>query len=106
MLGRRRDTRWPRDWSSDVCSSDLRCGATSVVSDAPSGTAGRAWAGSGGGGPSRSDRARTRSEERRVGKECTERRRVSLGQKRRVGLRDRVTYSKQGRMEVEGTGRE
>src|SRR5207253_3704725 len=22
---RRRHTRWPRDWSSDVCSSDLRC---------------------------------------------------------------------------------
>src|SRR5690625_6415073 len=23
---RRRHTRWPRDWSSDVCSSDLRLG--------------------------------------------------------------------------------
>src|SRR5439155_5961067 len=23
----RRHTRWPRDWSSDVCSSDLFCGA-------------------------------------------------------------------------------
>src|SRR6266508_4894655 len=23
---RRRHTRWPRDWSSDVCSSDLRAG--------------------------------------------------------------------------------
>src|SRR5690625_6676141 len=22
---RRRHTRWPRDWSSDVCSSDLSC---------------------------------------------------------------------------------
>src|SRR5207253_4232229 len=22
---RRRHTRWPRDWSSDVCSSDLEC---------------------------------------------------------------------------------
>src|SRR5207253_4938428 len=22
---RRRHTRWPRDWSSDVCSSDLKC---------------------------------------------------------------------------------
>src|SRR5690625_7219225 len=22
---RRRHTRWPRDWSSDVCSSDLQC---------------------------------------------------------------------------------
>src|SRR5439155_7025977 len=27
---RRRHTRWPRDWSSDVCSSDLRLG---VVGD-------------------------------------------------------------------------
>src|SRR5207253_5943758 len=25
---RRRHTRWPRDWSSDVCSSDLRGGGT------------------------------------------------------------------------------
>src|SRR5207253_6328504 len=24
---RRRHTRWPRDWSSDVCSSDLECHA-------------------------------------------------------------------------------
>src|SRR5207253_5787182 len=24
---RRRHTRWPRDWSSDVCSSDLGCHA-------------------------------------------------------------------------------
>src|SRR5437870_12859046 len=26
---RRRHTRWPRDWSSDVCSSDLLAGAES-----------------------------------------------------------------------------
>src|SRR5690625_7277253 len=26
---RRRHTRWPRDWSSDVCSSDLRYGPDS-----------------------------------------------------------------------------
>src|SRR6266487_5991748 len=25
---RRRHTRWTGDWSSDVCSSDLRCGTT------------------------------------------------------------------------------
>src|SRR5690625_7531302 len=25
---RRRHTRWPRDWSSDVCSSDLKSDAT------------------------------------------------------------------------------
>src|SRR5690625_5549867 len=29
---RRRHTRWPRDWSSDVCSSDLFCQAIATVS--------------------------------------------------------------------------
>src|SRR5207253_3912955 len=28
---RRRHTRWPRDWSSDVCSSDLTGGITPVA---------------------------------------------------------------------------
>src|SRR6266511_5701133 len=28
---RRRHTRWPRDWSSDVCSSDLRTGRPTQV---------------------------------------------------------------------------
>src|SRR5215510_16309658 len=28
---RRRHTRWPRDWSSDVCSSDLRAGDESAM---------------------------------------------------------------------------
>src|SRR5215510_15424280 len=28
---RRRHTRWPRDWSSDVCSSDLRCGENGKI---------------------------------------------------------------------------
>src|SRR5690625_5487955 len=28
---RRRHTRWPRDWSSDVCSSDLTSGDPAVV---------------------------------------------------------------------------
>src|SRR6266702_8458730 len=27
---RRRHTRWPRDWSSDVCSSDLRVAGSSL----------------------------------------------------------------------------
>src|SRR5690625_1026371 len=31
---RRRHTRWPRDWSSDVCSSDLGLGKANEVSDA------------------------------------------------------------------------
>src|SRR5439155_15493654 len=30
---RRRHTRWPRDWSSDVCSSDLLLGRADVVID-------------------------------------------------------------------------
>src|SRR5207253_6999865 len=29
---RRRHTRWPRDWSSDVCSSDLRNNLNSALS--------------------------------------------------------------------------
>src|SRR5690625_7233303 len=68
---RRRHTRWPRDWSSDVCSSDL----PSAISDSPKTFAFlitcliyilKS-----------SDNAslnETRSEERRVGKECRNRR--------------------------------
>src|SRR5690625_7942150 len=72
---RRRHTRWPRDWSSDVCSSDLTATAVGAgrkngetrparltVSHTASTTA-----------PTRtgvsSTRRRVRSEERRVGKE-------------------------------------
>src|SRR5690625_7880064 len=32
---RRRHTRWPRDWSSDVCSSDLRLYAIAAGNDLP-----------------------------------------------------------------------
>src|SRR6266508_5252540 len=58
---RRRHTRWPRDWSSDVCSSDLRTTQStgpkisSVYTDMSGVTLSR------------------RSEERRVGKECRSR---------------------------------
>src|SRR5690625_7610720 len=38
---RRRHTRWPRDWSSDVCSSDLRRGLPGLT--------GRGWGGLGSG---------------------------------------------------------
>src|SRR5439155_7547230 len=31
---RRRHTRWPRDWSSDVCSSDLEPTLTSLLAQA------------------------------------------------------------------------
>src|SRR5207302_5962802 len=65
---RRRHTRFSRDWSSDVCSSDLARGPvrggdpTRAAADAAH--ARRA----GGARP-----ARARSEERRVGKECRSR---------------------------------
>src|SRR5690625_6591939 len=64
---RRRHTRWPRDWSSDVCSSDLVQGQPGEVS---------VGLGRGGGGLHGADDllegghrvAVQRSEERRVGK--------------------------------------
>src|SRR5215203_6353017 len=57
---RRRHTRYWRDWSSDVCSSDLRLEL--VWPHLGPGDAGGPGAG-----------ARRRSEERRVGKECRSR---------------------------------
>src|SRR5690348_18094375 len=74
---RRRHTRWTGDWSSDVCSSDLyQFELPTIVDDmlahleATPGalpllqfTAARLW----------DTRDRTRSEERRVGKECRSR---------------------------------
>src|SRR5215208_7818151 len=64
---RRRHTRWPRDWSSDVCSSDLSWGWSSSLNRFPIS----------GASPS------NRSEERRVGKEC--RSRWSLYHKKKKG---------------------
>src|SRR2546422_7739195 len=81
---RRRHTRCSRDWSSDVCSSDLTCGQVPQLLPKSKcalpirlslGTCARVertsvfqvviW---------RAERARTnRSEERRVGKECRSR---------------------------------
>src|SRR5437870_6312828 len=68
---RRRHTRWPRDWSSDVCSSDLAAAPPPATSRAP--------ASQGTGARSRqtlppSWSVAARSEERRVGKECRSRR--------------------------------
>src|SRR5215510_11924032 len=67
---RRRHTRWPRDWSSDVCSSDLCC--TAAAGRHCAARAGRrrravllVAAGA--------EREQNRSEERRVGKECRSR---------------------------------
>src|SRR5439155_13990200 len=63
---RRRHTRWPRDWSSDVCSSDLRApdkpGTGVVFLTSIKGSKQKAAAQQAG-----------RSEERRVGKECRSR---------------------------------
>src|SRR6478752_9662390 len=60
---RRRHTRCSRDWSSDVCSSDLSAGAPAA---APAGGAASQ--------PRAATATRTRrSEERRVGKECRSR---------------------------------
>src|SRR5439155_17385025 len=84
---RRRHTRWPRDWSSDVCSSDLHVVGEKVrgVSDERNlqtrGGSGRARSakprlGQGRFGRGRKSGSRTprcRSEERRVGKECRSR---------------------------------
>src|SRR5205809_6603073 len=69
---RRRHTRCSRDWSSDVCSSDLRTTRHDAI---------RRWVESRGGWPAtvKSTRSRgdgaglLRSEERRVGKECRSR---------------------------------
>src|SRR5690349_24437421 len=71
---RRRHTRSLRDWSSDVCSSDL-------LPDVPAGS---------GGAPAHSRRflwylpqLRRRSEERRVGKECRSRWSRGQGKKKK-----------------------
>src|SRR5207253_4742762 len=62
---RRRHTRWPRDWSSDVCSSDLR-GAQSLGERARPDEAHLSPLGV----PPPLQLVSVRSEERRVGKEC------------------------------------
>src|SRR5437870_11972963 len=57
-------TRWPRDWSSDVCSSDLSSATASCCLP---------WRKSASAGSSTTPAFRERSEERRVGKECISR---------------------------------
>src|SRR5204863_4502761 len=75
---RRRHTRSLRDWSSDVCSSDLVqfCGHESVELARPSSlrlACHYVLAGAGSAGPEQDPLRRLRSEERRVGKECRSR---------------------------------
>src|SRR5207253_4850303 len=63
---RRRHTRWPRDWSSDVCSSDLevKIGSKCLLASDLSRIIVQIPA---------KIRSNSRSEERRVGKECRSR---------------------------------
>src|SRR5207253_8581752 len=93
---RRRHTRWPRDWSSDVCSSDLKPNIDDRHAKVPEGAKPRGeiefrhltftypttLSGAGTNGASKSNGSgphpvlrdiHLRSEERRVGKECTSR---------------------------------
>src|SRR2546430_7666247 len=84
---RRRHTRFDCDWSSDVCSSDLAWRASGIIAPATDGSStGRAtrrptcvtWlsrvsAGRLTAGSTHSTRESSRSEERRVGKECRSR---------------------------------
>src|SRR6266496_5736909 len=63
---RRRHTRSLRDWSSDVCSSDLSCRWKTPA-------AGCRGSGNPRSRTARSSRSTRRSEERRVGKECRSR---------------------------------
>src|SRR5437870_2860691 len=73
---RRRHTRWPRDWSSDVCSSDLDESSSSFASAHAVAVVGIDEAA----GtlivhdPQSFRTSEYRSEERRVGKECRSRR--------------------------------
>src|SRR5690625_7400358 len=86
LSSRRRHTRWPRDWSSDVCSSDLRDHVAPAVDDvemarvavvdavllhgrfADAGSAQFLFVSAFG---DQRCGERRRSEERRVGRECT-----------------------------------
>src|SRR5438309_11819313 len=81
---RRRHTRWNCDWSSDVCSSDLVGEAAAGGGSAGCGAGARRASCRGCRAPStlvggcagpllRSSGTTTRSEERRVGKECRSR---------------------------------
>src|SRR5437870_13545205 len=96
---RRRHTRWPRDWSSDVCSSDLSTTAEVVAAKNAVLVTTRAMASfvhnkvaavRGGGKPmdfcsTLAVTVPVRSEERRVGKECRSRWGPGHEKKKRVG---------------------
>src|SRR5260221_8389587 len=66
---RRRHTRSLCDWSSDVCSSDLRSAADAPCGDTPGLSPATTFADN----EKTTMKALSRSEERRVGKECRSR---------------------------------
>src|SRR5438309_9525959 len=96
---RRRHTRWNCDWSSDVCSSDLvdglyifsSAGAEEILGLAPEEIRGAHYSAH----VHEDDRAlveaalRSRSEERRVGKECRSREWGDQDKKQLEGRADR-----------------
>src|SRR5439155_16863524 len=69
---RRRHTRWPRDWSSDVCSSDLRLDEAEQL-QLPVGQVAVEVVLLLAAGDEQQLAVPARSEERRVGKECRSR---------------------------------
>src|SRR5205085_3918530 len=69
---RRRHTRFDCDWSSDVCSSDLPSAHMEIIGRRHYGRKAVPAGGGGGKSPTR-ELLETRSEERRVGKECRSR---------------------------------
>src|SRR5439155_6750971 len=94
---RRRHTRWPRDWSSDVCSSDL-----THPRDADTGwrrarrcRSGRAAARAAPQSPESPAPRPGRSEERRVGKECRNRRSAEPEKKKKKKSRSLTTETSQ-----------
>src|SRR5437868_14596843 len=85
---RRRHTRSKRDWSSDVCSSDLLSAAWRRITAGPRRYAPPGGAEPAGGGDLHFAHLRAaRSEERRVGKECRFRWGTEYDRKREKGMR-------------------
>src|SRR5437870_13765561 len=95
---RRRHTRWPRDWSSDVCSSDLDLPVTITSSTrraglVPAGSVRASMVTGRSARPNTSACDRTRSEERRVGKECRTRWSPDHGKKKDNKIHKHVQYT-------------
>src|SRR5439155_11949740 len=70
---RRRHTRWPRDWSSDVCSSDLPASFAGQSFHTAPPPVRKDWPAKLAGCVVEKRHTVLRSEERRVGKECRSR---------------------------------